>query len=131
MICRIGKVMGKQTIAEFVENDATIEASREIGVDYAQGYGVGRPEPFEIASPAIAGQPNLRPSSSGTSAESAWRGAKNQHCGRMTDKAQNASAQEPAKAGALIVPVSPFQQNYTSSWNEATKHGVVIDPGGD
>ena len=60
MICRIGKVMGKQTIAEFVENDATIEALREIGVDYAQGYGVGRPEPFEIASPAIAGQPNLR-----------------------------------------------------------------------
>jgi diguanylate cyclase (GGDEF)-like protein/PAS domain S-box-containing protein len=47
MICRIGKVMGKQTIAEFVENDATIAALREIGVDYAQGYGVGRPEPFE------------------------------------------------------------------------------------
>ncbi|HAO40114.1 MAG TPA: PAS domain S-box protein, partial [Afipia sp.] len=60
MICRIGKVMGKQTIAEFVENDATIEALREIGVDYAQGYGVGRPEPFEIAGPVIAGQPNLR-----------------------------------------------------------------------
>ena len=49
----------------------------------------------------------------------------------MTDKAQNASAQEPAKAGALIVPVSPFQQNCTLLWNEATKHGVVIDPGGD
>ena len=47
MICRIGKVMGKQTIAEFVENDATIAALREIGVDYAQGYGIGRPEPFE------------------------------------------------------------------------------------
>lgn len=52
MICRIGKVMGKQTIAEFVENDATIEALREIGVDYAQGYGVGRPEPFEKLGPA-------------------------------------------------------------------------------
>lgn len=51
MICRIGKVMGKQTIAEFVENDATIQALREIGVDYAQGYGVGRPEPFEKLVP--------------------------------------------------------------------------------
>jgi EAL domain-containing protein (putative c-di-GMP-specific phosphodiesterase class I) len=48
MICRIGKVMGKQTIAEFVENDAILQALREIGVDYAQGYGVGRPEPFDI-----------------------------------------------------------------------------------
>ena len=31
----------------------------------------------------------------------------------------------------MIVPVSPFQQNCTLLWNEATKHGVVIDPGGD
>ncbi|WP_424628602.1 EAL domain-containing protein [Bradyrhizobium sp. SYSU BS000235] len=47
MISRIGKVMGKQTIAEFVENDAILQALRDIGVDYAQGYGVGRPEPFD------------------------------------------------------------------------------------
>ncbi|MDO8981922.1 MAG: EAL domain-containing protein [Afipia sp.] len=57
MICRIGKVMGKQTIAEFVENDAILEALREIGVDYAQGYGVGRPEPFDMVSTV---KPNLR-----------------------------------------------------------------------
>jgi len=43
--------MGKQTVAEFVENDATIAALREIGVDYAQGYGIGRPEPFEKMGP--------------------------------------------------------------------------------
>jgi len=41
--------MGKSTVAEFVENDAILDAVREIGVDYAQGYGVGRPEPFEMA----------------------------------------------------------------------------------
>ncbi len=58
MFCRIGKVMGKQTIAEFVENDAILEAVREIGVDYAQGYGVGRPEPFEIVH--AGGKPRLR-----------------------------------------------------------------------
>jgi EAL domain-containing protein (putative c-di-GMP-specific phosphodiesterase class I) len=41
----IGHVMGKKTIAEFVENPATLEALREIGVDYAQGYDIARPEP--------------------------------------------------------------------------------------
>lgn len=43
----IGHAMGKRTIAEFVENDAIVEKLREIGVDYAQGYGIAKPEPFE------------------------------------------------------------------------------------
>jgi len=30
-----------------------------------------------------------------------------------------------------IVPVTPFQQNCTLIWNSESKHGVVIDPGGD
>ena len=42
----IGHVMGKKTIAEFVENDEILAKLREIGVDYAQGYGIGRPELF-------------------------------------------------------------------------------------
>jgi len=46
-INHIGHVMGKKTIAEFVENDRIIDALRHIGVDYAQGYGVHRPELFE------------------------------------------------------------------------------------
>ena len=32
---------------------------------------------------------------------------------------------------AVIVPVTPFQQNCTLLWCEATKRAVVIDPGGD
>ena len=44
-IHRIGHVMGLQTIAEFVESDAIIAALREIGVDYAQGYAIGKPVP--------------------------------------------------------------------------------------
>ncbi len=46
-INEIGQLMGKQTIAEFVESEAILEKLREIGVDYAQGYGIGRPEPLE------------------------------------------------------------------------------------
>ncbi|MEA2885116.1 MAG: hydroxyacylglutathione hydrolase, partial [Bradyrhizobium sp.] len=36
-----------------------------------------------------------------------------------------------AKAGAAIIPVTPFQQNCTLLWCEATKQAIVIDPGGD
>ena len=36
----IGHVMGKQTIAEFVENENILDKLRQIGVDYAQGYGI-------------------------------------------------------------------------------------------
>jgi diguanylate cyclase (GGDEF)-like protein/PAS domain S-box-containing protein len=46
MIHHIGRVTGKRTIAEFVENDAILEALREIGVDYAQGYAIARPRPL-------------------------------------------------------------------------------------
>ena len=43
----MGHVMGKETIAEFVENDAILADLRQLGVDYAQGYGVGPPRPIE------------------------------------------------------------------------------------
>ena len=36
-----------------------------------------------------------------------------------------------AKLQAGIIPVTPFQQNCTVFFDPATKHGVVIDPGGD
>ena len=49
MIAHMAKVMGKKTIAEFVESDDILTALREIGVDYAQGYAVGRPEPLDVA----------------------------------------------------------------------------------
>jgi hydroxyacylglutathione hydrolase len=40
-------------------------------------------------------------------------------------------AETKAKAGAIIVPVTLFEQNCTLIWCEATKKAVVIDPGGD
>ncbi|MEJ2645222.1 MAG: EAL domain-containing protein [Gammaproteobacteria bacterium] len=51
-INQVGHVIGLQTIAEFVENDEILAQLREIGVDYAQGYGIARPQPVEtLASP--------------------------------------------------------------------------------
>ncbi len=46
-INNVGHVMGLHTIAEFAENDDIINMLKEIGVDYAQGYGVAKPELFE------------------------------------------------------------------------------------
>lgn len=46
-INRLGHVMGLRTIAEFVEDQATLEALRRLGVDYAQGYALHRPAWFD------------------------------------------------------------------------------------
>jgi EAL domain-containing protein (putative c-di-GMP-specific phosphodiesterase class I) len=50
MINHIGHVTGKKTIAEFVSAPEILAALQEIGVDYAQGYYIGEPQPF--VSPA-------------------------------------------------------------------------------
>ena len=42
----IGHVIGMKTIAEFVENEAIKQKLEKMGVDYAQGYGIGKPEPI-------------------------------------------------------------------------------------
>jgi EAL domain-containing protein (putative c-di-GMP-specific phosphodiesterase class I) len=44
-INNIDHVMGMQTIAEFVENNKIKEELKRINVNFAQGYGIGRPEP--------------------------------------------------------------------------------------
>lgn len=38
---------------------------------------------------------------------------------------------QPSGLKAAIIPVTPFQQNCTLIWDEATKAGAVVDPGGD
>jgi diguanylate cyclase (GGDEF)-like protein/PAS domain S-box-containing protein len=42
-INEIGHLTGKQTIAEFAENQEIINMLQSLGVDYAQGYGVSQP----------------------------------------------------------------------------------------
>ncbi|GMQ88699.1 MAG: hypothetical protein BMS9Abin09_0131 [Gammaproteobacteria bacterium] len=46
-ICDIVRTMGKETTAEYVESAEALEVLRQIGVDYVQGYHLGRPAPLE------------------------------------------------------------------------------------
>lgn len=43
----IGRAMGILTIAEFVENEDILKVLDDIGVHFAQGYGIARPRPVE------------------------------------------------------------------------------------
>lgn len=46
-INEIGHVMGLKTIAEFVESEAIMQRLQQIGVDYVQGYAIGKPVPID------------------------------------------------------------------------------------
>lgn len=46
-INEIGHMMGKKTIAEYVEDQQTLDLLNEIGVDFAQGYYFSKPEAVE------------------------------------------------------------------------------------
>jgi len=48
-IAGVVRGMGARTIAEFVGDETTIEMLRSYGVDYAQGFAVGRPQPTLLA----------------------------------------------------------------------------------
>jgi diguanylate cyclase (GGDEF)-like protein/PAS domain S-box-containing protein len=51
-INRVGHIMGLQTVGEYAENEAIISELRSLGVDFAQGYGVQRPQPVLTIDPA-------------------------------------------------------------------------------
>ena len=48
-IVNIAHGLGQQTIAEGIENGETLDLLREYGVDLAQGFHLGRPQPLESA----------------------------------------------------------------------------------
>ena len=53
----IAHALGKWTVAEFVEDEATLTLLRQCGVDAAQGYYIGRPERLE---PSLAEKARVR-----------------------------------------------------------------------
>ena len=46
-INNIAHEIHSQTVAEYVEDESIMGMVRELGIDFAQGYGLGRPEPIE------------------------------------------------------------------------------------
>jgi EAL domain-containing protein (putative c-di-GMP-specific phosphodiesterase class I) len=43
-----------RTIAQFVEDEAVRAKLKDIGVDYVQGFGIDRPGPLAVVTPASA-----------------------------------------------------------------------------
>jgi len=54
-ISRVCQSAHIRTIAEFVEEQETLERLRAIGVDYAQGFGISRPAPLADLVGAASG----------------------------------------------------------------------------
>lgn len=53
-IVQIAHTVGKQTVAEFVENAEILKLLKESGVDYVQGYYIGRPSEAMLSTGTIA-----------------------------------------------------------------------------
>ncbi|MEG3885355.1 EAL domain-containing protein [Microcoleus sp. herbarium19] len=54
-ITKIAHVMGIKTVAEYVESQTVIDKLQELGVDYAQGYYLGKPQPCNFGYPSLEG----------------------------------------------------------------------------
>jgi EAL domain-containing protein (putative c-di-GMP-specific phosphodiesterase class I) len=46
-ILELTRAMSVETVAEYAESEEILAVLRRLGVDYAQGYAIGRPEPLE------------------------------------------------------------------------------------
>ncbi len=61
-MAEVANGLGKKTVAEFVEQEACLDLLRRFGVDFAQGYFIGRPAPWsdEVLALPVATQ-SLQP----------------------------------------------------------------------
>jgi len=48
-LTEVSQTLGKQVVAEFVENEAILQVLRDFGIEYAQGYHIGKPAPLDFA----------------------------------------------------------------------------------
>jgi diguanylate cyclase (GGDEF)-like protein/PAS domain S-box-containing protein len=56
----VAHALGKQTVAEYVENADCLEKLQEIGVDYVQGYFIGKPGVVPFARTKMAQNPHIK-----------------------------------------------------------------------
>jgi hydroxyacylglutathione hydrolase len=49
----------------------------------------------------------------------------------MAEPGKTTMTAKPAGLRAAVVPVTPFEQNCTLIWDEVSKEGAIVDPGGD
>jgi len=54
-IVGLARAMRLRTVAECVESDLIRNITRSLGVDFGQGFSIGRPVPLEQVIPAAAG----------------------------------------------------------------------------
>jgi len=47
---QVAHALGKQTVAECVENEETLQLLKEMGIDRAQGHYIGRPSPIPVST---------------------------------------------------------------------------------
>jgi len=47
---KLARTLNFKVIAEQVEEDSAVETARSMGVDYIQGYAIGRPQPLSLAA---------------------------------------------------------------------------------
>jgi EAL domain-containing protein (putative c-di-GMP-specific phosphodiesterase class I) len=59
-VVRLARDFGQQTIAEGAEDERTLRALKDLGVDFAQGYAIARPRPVAEVLP-IHDDPHLAP----------------------------------------------------------------------
>jgi EAL domain-containing protein (putative c-di-GMP-specific phosphodiesterase class I) len=50
-VVNLARGFGQETIAEGVEDQETVDLLRSYGVDFAQGYHLGRAAPIDIETP--------------------------------------------------------------------------------
>jgi len=55
----LAKGLGKKTIAEFVQDAETLALLKTMGVDFAQGYYIGKPKPYFLDGNPLT-KPKLR-----------------------------------------------------------------------
>jgi len=59
-VVNLAKGFGNKTVAEGVEDGATLQLLRDFGVDYAQGYHIGRPGPLQGAATTLTPEGTMR-----------------------------------------------------------------------